>query len=71
MTYVSDPDRRLIGITVALLFVVVGVMFWAGHAGDESAGKAKNSGAPPPPTTGSGVNSRAATGADTSSTAGR
>src|SRR5262245_29090582 len=53
MTYGSDPDRRLIGITVALLFVVVGVMFWAGHAGGDTASKGTKSGAPPPPTTGS------------------
>ena len=71
MTYSSDPDQKLIGITVALIFIVVGAMFWAGQTGDDTAGKGKSASAPAPPTTGSGVNSRGATGPDTSRPAGR
>ena len=72
MTSTNNLDRKAIGITVALTFIVgivVGTIYWAGHPGD-TAGKGKSS-APSPQTTGSGVKSRAATGPDTSSTGGR
>ena len=70
MSYGSDSDRRMIGMTVVLTFIVVGVMYWAGHTGD-TAGKSKTSGTASPQTAGSGVSSRPATGPDTSGTAGR
>src|SRR5262249_22511191 len=69
----TSSDWRAIGLTAAMTFIVIiviGSISWPGGRVD-TAGNVKTSGAPAPQTTGSGVNSRPATGADTPSTAGR